>query len=175
MNVSRTTLGAGALLLLLAAGLATWANFRSSAAPQADDRSSPAVPTRITETRPTRPAAPSDLPAPQLSPFAGDPADHREWIDERREALMNLSWMEDKASLDAILAELWNPDPQIREGALKATVNFSSRDAIPRLEAAALRAEDPAEKKQLEEAAEFLKLPTLTEHLAKQREKAKAR
>ena len=53
--------------------------------------------------------------------------------------------------------------------------NFSSRDAIPRLEAAALRADDPAEKKQLEEAAEFLKLPTLTEHLAKQREKAKAR
>jgi hypothetical protein len=140
-----------------------------------DGRSSPAVPTRTSEPRPARPPAPSDLPAPQLSPFAKDSADHREWVAERREALMNLSWMEDKASLDAILAELWNPDPQIREAALKATLNFSSRDAIPRLEAAALRADDPAEKKQLEEAAEFLKLPTLTEHIAKQREKAKAR
>ncbi|MCW1922218.1 HEAT repeat domain-containing protein [Luteolibacter arcticus] len=173
MNISRMTLGAGALLLLLATGLATWASFRPSPSPRADGRSSLTDSPRTTEARPVRPAAPADLPAPQLSPFAGTSTEHREWLHERREALMDLSWMDDKASLDAILTELWNPDAEIREAALKATMNFSSRDAIPRLQAAALRADDPAERKQLEEAAEFLKLPTLTEHLAKQRNKTK--
>jgi len=174
MNVSKKTLGAGALLLLLAGGLATWANFRPSPAPQADGRTTPAaIPSKTTETRPARPAAPAaaDLPPPQLSPFASDSPEHVTWIKERREVLLDLSWMDDKESLDTILTELWNPDPKIRQAALEATLNFGSRDAIPKLQAAALlRDEDSIERKKLEDAAEYLKLPTLIEHIAKKRE-----
>lgn len=175
MRATGSALVAGGAVLLLAAGWMGWATKRTSPAAGDEGRTSFPLPGRAIQAKADRPAVPPDLLPPQVSPHASGTAEHEAWLDERTDALIDLSWMEDAGSLDAILAELRNPEPRIREVAIKAAVNFSSRDAIPRLEAAALRADDPAEKKQLEEAAGFLKLPTLTEHLAKQREKAKSR
>jgi hypothetical protein len=86
-------------------------------------------------------------------------------VEKRIAELQDLGTLDDPASLKAILAELANPDPEIRKAALDAAIQFSSRDAIPALAEAAARATDAEEKKELLEAIEFLKLPSLTEYL----------
>ncbi len=82
---------------------------------------------------------------------------------------MDLSWNDDKESLDLILAEFSNPDPEIRADALQATLNFASQDAIPRLERVALATDSAEERQKLQDAAEYLKLPSITEVLAKRK------
>jgi HEAT repeat protein len=70
---------------------------------------------------------------------------------------------DDRGSLDTILSELGNRDPEIRKAALEATIQFGSRDAIPKLADAVSQTDDPTEKAALTDAIEFLKLPSLTE------------
>ena len=84
-------------------------------------------------------------------------------MQARLDKLRELQSNDDAASLQAILAELANSDKTIRSAAVEATIQFGSRDAIPVLKDFAARTADPAEKKQLLDAADFLKLPTLTE------------
>ena len=84
-------------------------------------------------------------------------------VAERIVVLQDLGMEDDPASLETILSELNNRDPSIREAAVQAAVQFGSRDAIPRLQDAADRADDPEEKSAILEAIEFLKLPTLSE------------
>jgi cystathionine beta-lyase family protein involved in aluminum resistance len=72
----------------------------------------------------------------------------------------------DSSSLDTILSELTNADPQIRKAALEATIQFASRDAIPKLAEVAAQTDDPQEEIALNDAIEFLKLPSLTEVIA---------
>ena len=79
--------------------------------------------------------------------------------------LQDLGMEDDPASLETILSELNNRNPSIREAAVQAAVQFGSRDAIPRLQDAAAKADDPEEKADILEAIEFLKLPTLSEAL----------
>ena len=79
---------------------------------------------------------------------------------------MELAMNDDSTSLDTILSELTNRDPEIRKGALEATIQFGSRDAIPKMLDAASQTDDPREKAEIAEAIEFLKLPSLTETLA---------
>jgi hypothetical protein len=88
---------------------------------------------------------------------------HSNYIVQRTAELMDLAMENDDSSLQTILAELNNRDPAIRAAATEAAIQFSSRDAIPALLDAANRTEDPKEKQALVEAAEFLKLPSLTE------------
>jgi type III secretory pathway component EscV len=87
-------------------------------------------------------------------------------IEAKIDRLKNLQFEDDAASLAEILAELRNPNPKIRHEAIEATCQFQSRSAIPVLEALAAETADPAEKKELLDAAEFLKLPTYTEFMA---------
>jgi hypothetical protein len=150
---------AGAAMLL---GLAPFItpDRGPSPLPQGEDRESPVAERRA-------PAPPrAELPAPRHSPFSGDSAEHRAWVKERSDELYDLSWFDDDDSLRAILAELANPDPELRAAAVEATLNFGSRDAIPHLVAAAARAEDPEERARLEEVAAHLRLPTATEFAA---------
>lgn len=90
-------------------------------------------------------------------------------VETRATELMRLAMNDDAASLESILKELRNPNRNIRDAALQATIQFGSRDAIPSLNESAQRAEDDSEKKQLLAAIEFLKLPSLTEVLLKER------
>jgi hypothetical protein len=162
---------AACLLLLLAAVFLPWGVKRLSSTPREENAASQPAPRAAATRRPPAKllAADPSLPAPRLSPYPSGSEEHRAWLKDRGEALMDLSWNDDKESLDGILAELSNPDPEIRAAALAATLNFGSRDAIPRLEALALATDDTLERKKLQDAAAHLKLPTLTEMLAKRK------
>ena len=75
----------------------------------------------------------------------------------------------DRSALDSIVSDLNNPELIIRDAALQATIQFASRDAIPALTRAAEETSDAAYKQALNDAIEFLKLPSLTEVLAEKR------
>jgi HEAT repeat protein len=94
---------------------------------------------------------------------AAEKAAHETQVAERVSTLLELAMDNSKASLDTILSELTNSDSQIRRGALEATIQYASRDAIPRLAEVAGQTEDVQEKAALNDAIEFLKLPSLTE------------
>jgi hypothetical protein len=82
------------------------------------------------------------------------------------EQLIQLSMNNDSASLQTILGQLRNPDRDMRKAALEATIQFGSRDALPSLADAAQQTADASEKAEILAAAEFLKLPSLSEVLA---------
>ena len=94
---------------------------------------------------------------------ASPEAKHAAYVHSRVIELQDLGMDSDPDSLETILSELGNRDPDIRAAAVAATVQFGSRDAIPRLEDAELQAADPHEKADIADAIEFLNLPTLAE------------
>lgn len=128
-----------------------------SSAPQASE-------TLISSAKPTGEAvgAPANTlrPAPQAAPSEDA---HKAYVEQRSSQLMDLAMTDDRASLDTILSELGNRDPEIRKAALEATIQFGSRDAIPKLTDAVSQTDDPNEKAALTDAIDFLKLPSLTE------------
>jgi HEAT repeat protein len=97
--------------------------------------------------------------------------------EEQREAqvaariaeLRELSTKTDRGSLDTLLSELRNPQPEIREAALDIISESGNRGAIPGLIDAAAQTEDEGERQAITKAIEFLQLPTLTETLNLQR------
>lgn len=99
---------------------------------------------------PVPPPVPADL---QTNP----PPPPARTVDELEALAMN----QDADSLQAILAELTNADPEIRAAARKAAVQFGDRAAAPELRDVAARIEDVDEKRALLEAADFLELPPL--------------
>jgi Na+-transporting methylmalonyl-CoA/oxaloacetate decarboxylase gamma subunit len=90
-------------------------------------------------------------------------ARQRAYVENRVAELMELASQDGLASLDIILSELTNRDPEIRKAALDATLQVRSRQAIPRLMEAADQTDDPHEKAAIADAIEFLRLPTLGE------------
>lgn len=88
---------------------------------------------------------------------------HKDYVEQRSSQLMELAMTDDPASLETILSELTNRDPEIRKAALEAAIQFGSRDAIPKLADAASQTDDPNEKAAIADAIEFLKLPSWTE------------
>ena len=91
---------------------------------------------------------------------------HEAYVESRIAELMELGMKDDSTSLETILGELTNRDPEIRKAALDAAVQFGSRDAIPKLMDAASQTDDSKEKTEILEAVEFLKLPSLSETIA---------
>ncbi|MGA3180156.1 MAG: hypothetical protein ABSF38_07430 [Verrucomicrobiota bacterium] len=69
----------------------------------------------------------------------------------------------DVSSLDTVLSELDNKDVKVRRAALAAAVEIGDRRVIPALEEARDGNQDPQEKVNIQQAIDFLKLPTLTE------------
>lgn len=93
--------------------------------------------------------------------------------DEQREArvaariaqLRDLATKTDRASLETLLAEIKNPDLEIRQAALDAISQSGNRAAIPGLRETAAQTEDIREKQAIVDVIEFMSLPTLTELL----------
>jgi HEAT repeat protein len=109
-------------------------------------------------------AAPSGKGTPSDSASTASTEDaHQAYVEKRTAELMDIAMTDDRANLDTILSELANRDPEIRKAALDATIQFGSRDAIPKLTDAISQTDDPNEKTALADAIEFLKLPSLTE------------
>ena len=115
------------------------------------------------ETIASQPAAlatPSEVAA---VPVRGTIAEHETYVEKRVAELQDLAMDDDPKSLQIILSELTNRDPEIRQAAVDATMQFGSRDAIPKLTDAALQTDDAAERAAILQAAEFLKLPSYRE------------
>jgi hypothetical protein len=87
--------------------------------------------------------------------------DHDAYVLQRRAELMELGMHNDPDSLKTILSELENPDAEIRQGALSATIDFGSKDAIPTLQNEMNWATDPEEKVAIKKAIDFLDLTPL--------------
>jgi len=137
-------------------------NSVSSLTDQEADTSAAAKPT--TETNPS-PAIIAANPAAGTNGPTASPGEteHETYVSERVTRLQELAMEDDSASLEIILSELNNRDPEIREAARESAVQFGSRDAIPKLADAALQTDDAHEKAALLDAIEFLKLPSLSE------------
>jgi hypothetical protein len=84
---------------------------------------------------------------------------HEEYVEQRVAEIMDLGMSDDPESLKTILSEMNNPEGEIRKAAIEATKQFGSADAIPKLEAA-LSSADTGDKQDIQEAIEFLKLPS---------------
>jgi HEAT repeat protein len=82
-------------------------------------------------------------------------------IDAETDRLQQLSMKDDPASLSAILADLTNPEKEVREAAIEAAKQFGSSNAIPTLKAVAADTTDTGEQIALIEAADFLSLPSI--------------
>jgi hypothetical protein len=96
------------------------------------------------------PAEPEDNPA----------ATHEEYVSEHVTILADLSTSNDPVSLKRILSELNNQDAAIRKAALEATVQFGGQDAIPTLRNQLNWTEDLHEKAAIQDAIDFLQLPS---------------
>jgi hypothetical protein len=91
------------------------------------------------------------------------PEQHQAAIDAETGQLQEWSVNDDPASLSNILADLTNPDKEIRVAAIEAAKQFGSTDAIPALKAAAETTDDIQEKIDYLEAADFLSLPGISD------------
>ena len=74
--------------------------------------------------------------------------------------LLDLGMTDDPAALKTILSEINNTNQDIRRGAVEAVKQFGSTNAIPQLEEALSSTGTAADKQDLQEAIEFLKLPS---------------
>jgi hypothetical protein len=107
---------------------------------------------------------PTITPAPHRAAATNELASpDTHYIQEKIDRLDELETHDDDASLKEILAELTNTNQAIRHEAIEATIQFGGHTAVPVLRDLASRTWDPAEKKELQDAADFLELPTLTE------------
>ena len=127
---------------------------------------SAATPPPVTESVTPAPVASF---APPPAPISAAPATTNAPTPEQREAaidaetgrLLDWSMNEDPASLSNILADLTNPEKEIRDAAIEATKQFGSSNAIPTLKEVAANTTDTQEQIDLLEAANFLSLPSL--------------
>ena len=99
---------------------------------------------RLQTLRRVRPAR-TGCPAPVVTNTLT--ADQRQAaIDAEVDRLQNWSMGNDPASLSNILADLTNPEKDIRDAAIEATEQFGSSNAIPALKVAANNTDDTQEK-----------------------------
>ncbi|MGA2180018.1 MAG: HEAT repeat domain-containing protein [Verrucomicrobiota bacterium] len=127
-----------------------------------------AAPIAITETKPAAPqTAPTIANVPPPAPVAAAPVatltpeQRQAAIDAETDRLQQWSMNDDPESLSNILADLTNPEKEVRKAAIEAADQFGSTNAIPILKNLAANNEDPEEKAALLEAANFLSLPSI--------------
>lgn len=121
----------------------------------------PNAPAAISEPVPAQHQPASQVAEPVA--VRSDSADYDHYAANRIAELEDLAMTGDTNSLLEIESELDSRDPQIQEAAVKAAIQFGSRDAIPALEAAYQRLDNPAQKINLQFAIDFLSLPTVSE------------
>jgi hypothetical protein len=108
-------------------------------------------------------ATPGSPAASVANPGSDALTNHEAYVVRRVAELQDLSMENDSASLSIILSELTNRDREIRSAAIDAAVQFGSREAIPALVDAATQIEDPEQKAAIQEAINYLQLPSFSE------------
>jgi HEAT repeats len=132
---------------------------KSQSASPHGQTASPAISVRETEASRRGDKRTAQASISQTDPtFAAET--HEDYVTRRVAELMDLAMSDDHGSLYSILSELSNGDPQIREAAVTAAVQFKSPDAIPALQDALARTDDPEEKIRLAKAIDFLAIPS---------------
>ncbi|MGB7749642.1 MAG: HEAT repeat domain-containing protein [Verrucomicrobiia bacterium] len=152
--------------------------FRQRQAPPAtvSETVSPPASASNLEVANTNRLAKAEVAPPTAAPTAPNngatdmtDAEHAMYVRQRTAELSTLAMNNDAVSRDAILAELQNPDKFIRTAALEAAIQFNDRSVVPRLKEIADQTEDPAEKAAIQQAIDYINLPSLTEYLAEQK------
>ena len=139
-----------------------------------------AAPAPAPPPAPTAQAAPVAPPAPapvvvappvlavtNQNTNAMDAEQHDEYVQKRANDLMGIAMLNDYNAHQEIIREMTNSDPAIRKAALQAVVQTSDRKLIPEIQQIADTTDDPAYKAGLQQAIDFMKLPTLTEMMQK--------
>jgi hypothetical protein len=101
-------------------------------------------------------------------PDRNDPA-YPEYVRRRRSELDKMAAKGDATSRDAILAELKNPDKEIRAAALDAAAQLDDPSVASRLTQIAAETEDPIEKAEILKTADFVSQPSLGETVRQRR------
>ena len=116
--------------------------------------------------------APPPLPAQAAPPAASSAnaaalraATRQEYIKTRSDELMTLAMQDDAASHQQIVAELNNTEPAIRKAALEALKQANDRSVIPQMQEIADQTADPDQKQAIEDAIDFIQLPSPVEYL----------
>ncbi len=169
----------GQTLLAILIGAGAGAFFaRRGASPKEPPPAATAKPASVADTTTHArsdatqvPAADATAPSP-ADPSASPPAAALLSGEAAIQTIDELTVTYDAASVPALARYLRHADADIRAAARDGLINLGERAAIPFLEDAAKTA-SADEAKALREAAEFLALPTWTEHRAA-RKKAKA-
>jgi hypothetical protein len=89
--------------------------------------------------------------------------DETEAIEDKILNLQEIATSGDPESFQTIISELTNQNPEIRQAALEAIIQFGSQDAIPILKDLAEKTEDAHEKVSVLDAIKFLSLPPFSE------------
>ncbi len=84
-------------------------------------------------------------------------------VEETIALLEELGTRDDSESFQKIVSQLADANPEIRNAALEATMQFGNRDAIPMLKELAAKTHDAREKVEILDAIKFLGLPSLSE------------
>jgi len=118
---------------------------------------------------PSSAPAPAALPAPPAAHAPPPPAatnlitasTRAATIQAEKERLSGWSMQNDRPAYSNILADLVNPEKEIRNAAIEAVKQFGDPAAIPVLKGIAANSDDTQEQMALLEAADFLSLPRL--------------
>ena len=100
-----------------------------------------------------------------LAQLARNPADAA-YIQRRIDELNDLAMEDDPVAHGAILAELTNPEKEIRQAALECLIQAHDQMAVPRLRELLGITADPAEQTALRAAIKSINLPSLTDYVA---------
>jgi hypothetical protein len=121
-----------------------------------DDTTAPAaVPPILKRVAPSK----EGLPERPSAPMNLTGSAHDDYVLQRKAQLIDMGMSDNPANLKVILSELENPEPEIRQAALTATLDFGSKDALPVLQNELAYATDLQEKMDLKNAIDFLQLP----------------
>ena len=113
-----------------------------------------------------------ELPPAVLSPHPPGSVENQNWITGRIAELDDAAWSDDPESMRRILAELRNPQPEIRAAARAAITAFGSREAVPYLEMTATTTYDETERQELSQGDRFPQAADPSGHLEGQEQGA---
>ena len=114
--------------------------------------------------RPQTPLLPVKAMFPDTNAIPGELIPDQHSIDDRIAGLNELATKDDVDSLNLILVSLTDVNPQIRAAALDATVQFDRPEAIPALQDALALEPAPQEKVNLQNAIDYLTLPSFAQN-----------
>lgn len=102
------------------------------------------------------------------NPAAPEREDRDQFVVRRTGELNDLAMQTNSEAHQQILDELKNPDREIRQAALAALEQANDRSVIPQMQQIADQTDDSGDKAAIQDAIDFIKLPSLTEYMEQQ-------